>query len=32
MTELVDWFEETYLPKTYDIIVKSLEDFKEREL
>jgi hypothetical protein len=32
VTELVDWFEETYLPKTYDIIVKSLEDFKEREL
>jgi hypothetical protein len=30
--ELMDWFREIYLPKTYDIIVKSLEDFKEWEL
>lgn len=30
--ELMDWFREIYIPKTYDIIVKSLEDFKEWEL
>jgi hypothetical protein len=30
--ELMDWFREIYIPKTYDIIVKSLEDFKEVEL
>jgi hypothetical protein len=31
-SELMDWFKDEYIPKTYDIIVKSLEDFKEREL
>ena len=32
MTELVDWFEETYLPKTYEIIEKRLDDFIIQEL
>ena len=31
-SELMDWFKDEYIPKTYDIIVKSLEDFKEVEL
>ena len=31
-SELVDWFKDVYIPKTYDIIVKSYEDFKDREI
>ena len=32
MTELVDWFEETYLPKTYKIIENRLNYFIIQEI
>jgi hypothetical protein len=31
-SKLVDWFKDEYIPKTYDIIVESYKEFKEREL